>query len=168
MPLLLLLLLAGGLIASSTPAHASPGGGGGGGGGALAGGEKLLQGLTPDTIAFVLEVARRARLEGITIRLVSGKRSCAQQNALYAQGRTAPGPIVTGARGCRSWHVQGRAVDFEPQPRTQASYARVGAIAVELGGVWGGQFSNLNDIGHVEFHPGLKIEQVCPNPDDCK
>ena len=161
MPVLLLLLIAGGAVfASSSKARgATPG--------PLAGGEKILEGLTPDTVAFVLEVARRARAEGITIRLVSGRRTCAQQNALYSQGRTTPGPIVTGARGCLSWHVQGRAVDFEPQPRNAQAYARVGAIAVELGGVWGGSFSNLNDIGHIEYHPGRKIHDVCPDPDNC-
>ena len=118
----------------------------------------LLDRLHPDARAFFLDVARRAAAEGIALRWTSGRRSYAEQNKLYAQGRTTPGPIITGARGCMSWHVQGRAVDFEPTPRTEASYARVGALAVELGGKWGGSFSNLRDIGHIEFHPGLTIE----------
>lgn len=137
------------------------------GGSPLAGGYKLLEGLHPDAVAFVLEVARRAKAEGIGMKLISGKRTCAQQNALYAQGRTAAGPIVTGARGCQSWHTQGRAVDFLPSPTTEAAYARVGAIAQELGGVWGGKFSNLRDLGHIEYHPGLKISDVCPDPEKC-
>lgn len=130
-------------------------------------GAAMLDGLTPEARAFVVLVAERAAAEGIALRLLSGKRSCAQQNALYAQGRTAPGPIVTGARGCMSWHVQGAAVDFEPTPRTEAAYARVGAIATELGGRWGGTFPNLRDIGHIEYHPGKRIEDVCPDPDKC-
>jgi len=133
----------------------------------LLGGDKLLEGLHPDAVGFVLEVARRAKAEGIGMKLISGKRTCAQQNALYAQGRTTAGPIVTGARGCRSWHTQGRAVDFSPSPTTEAAYARIGAIAQELGGVWGGQFPNLRDLGHIEYHPGLKISDVCPDPDKC-
>lgn len=170
-PLLFLLLVTLGLVASkdapaatkpkpAPPPPLPPGG--------AVGNAHFLDKLTPDTVAFVLELARLARLEGITLKLQSGKRSCAQQNALYAQGRTAPGPIITGARGCMSWHVQGRAVDFLPSPNTPQAYARVGALAVQLGGVWGGTFSNLKDLGHVEFHPGKRIEDVCPNPDDCK
>ena len=41
-----------------------------------------------------------------------GKRSDAQQAALFAQGRTAPGPIVTYAEPDRDPHVRGYAVDF--------------------------------------------------------
>lgn len=39
-------------------------------------------------------------------------RTYAEQNALYAQGRTAPGPVVTQARGGRSYHNFGLAIDI--------------------------------------------------------
>lgn len=39
-------------------------------------------------------------------------RTVAEQNELYAQGRTKPGPIVTRARGLDSWHNYGMAVDI--------------------------------------------------------
>jgi len=113
--------------------------------------------------------------EGIHLRLVSGRRTCAQQNGLYALGRTAPGQIVTDARGCRSWHVVGRAVDFDfGQPPslgrrpTEADYAHVGALWQSLGGVWGVRVSGGVDLPHLEYHPGLTITQVCPNPDACR
>lgn len=171
MPLFLLLLVFGAVLASpeakASPPPSGPPGPLPPGPSPLVGGDAFLAGLTPDTRAFVLEVARRARAEGIPIKIVSGRRTCDQQNGLFAQGRTAPGPRVTNARGCLSWHVQGRAVDFLPQPATEAAYARVGAIAVELGGVWGGAFRGFKDLPHLEYHPGLKIEQVCPDPDRC-
>lgn len=168
MPLLLALLGVLGLVVSSPrPAAGAPLPPGPPAPSLLAGGGKFLEGLHREMQIFVLEVARRALEQGIKIKLTSGIRSCAQQNAIYAQGRTTAGPIVTGAKGCRSWHVQGRAVDFEPSPRTPQAYAAVGAIAEGLGGVWGGRFSNLQDLGHIEYHPGLKIEDVCPNPEAC-
>jgi len=167
MPLFLLLAVFGMVFSTEATAKANPAPPLPPAGGDLLGGVQFLKELHPDTVRFVLEVARRAKAEGIGIKLLSGRRSCAQQNALYAQGRTAPGPVVTGARGCSSWHVQGRAVDFLPSPATEAAYARVGAIAKELGGVWGGQFSNLRDLGHIEYHPGMKISDVCPDPDRC-
>ena len=43
-----------------------------------------------------------------------GIRTVAQQNALYAQGRTAPGAIVTDAPGGSSAHNFGLAVDLYP------------------------------------------------------
>lgn len=168
MPLIFLILGAFGLaVASTAKAKAAASPALPAGPGLLAGGAGLLDALHPEARAFVLEVARRALEQGIKIRLISGIRSCAQQDALFAQGRTTPGPVITGARGCRSWHVQGRAVDFEPSPRSADAYAKVGAIAEQLGGVWGGRFSNLQDLGHIEYHPGLRIEDVCPNPEKC-
>lgn len=39
-------------------------------------------------------------------------RTIAEQNALYAQGRTKPGRIVTNARGGQSYHNYGLAIDI--------------------------------------------------------
>ena len=39
-------------------------------------------------------------------------RTFAEQDALYAQGRTKPGKIVTNAKSGRSWHNYGMAVDI--------------------------------------------------------
>jgi peptidoglycan L-alanyl-D-glutamate endopeptidase CwlK len=51
---------------------------------------------------------------GIEIRVVQGLRTIDQQNALYAEGRTAPGAKVTNAHGGHSWHNFGLAVDCVP------------------------------------------------------
>lgn len=48
------------------------------------------------------------------IEVVSAFRSVEEQNKLFAQGRTAPGKIVTKARGGQSWHNFGLAVDVCP------------------------------------------------------
>jgi peptidoglycan LD-endopeptidase CwlK len=52
--------------------------------------------------------------KGIQIRVVQGLRTVAEQNALYAEGRTAPGGKVTNALGGHSWHNFGLAVDCVP------------------------------------------------------
>lgn len=111
---------------------------------------------------------------GLGLKVRSGARSCALQNTLYAQGRSSPGDIVTDAQGCNSWHVVGRAIDADPVDVTgvlsglPADYALAGALWGFLGGVWGGNFPGFEDVGHFEFHPGIKIEQICPNPADCR
>lgn len=48
---------------------------------------------------------------GIKLRVAQATRTIAQQNALYAQGRTAPGRIVTNAKGGESYHNYGLAID---------------------------------------------------------
>ena len=123
-----------------------------------------LDRLTPDTWAALLVLDQALRAEGFRPVVRSAYRSCAEQAEQYAIGRTAPGTITTHAKGCQSWHVLGRAVDIDLQP---ASYARMGEIAKNLGWKWGGDFKGFPDVGHVEFHPGLTIEQACPDPDAC-
>lgn len=49
-------------------------------------------------------------------------------------------------------------------PDDDPRYAELGAIAEKLGFVWGG---NWNDPTHFEYHPGLDIEGICPDPRDC-
>lgn len=46
------------------------------------------------------------------IRIVQGLRTFAEQDALYAQGRTTPGSKVTNAKGGQSLHNYGLAIDF--------------------------------------------------------
>jgi peptidoglycan L-alanyl-D-glutamate endopeptidase CwlK len=48
------------------------------------------------------------------IRVTAGIRTVVQQDELYAQGRTTPGPVVTNAKGTESNHVLGLAVDVVP------------------------------------------------------
>jgi len=126
----------------------------------------LFAGLHPDAQSWLALVLADVRAAGLSPRLVSGRRTCAEQRALFAKGRTAPGPIVTKADGCRSWHAHGRAVDV--QLSAAADYQQLGEAAKRHGGKWGGDFQGFPDPGHIEYHPGLTIEQACPNPDDCE
>lgn len=48
----------------------------------------------------------------VQIRIAQGLRTIDEQNALYAQGRTKPGVIVTNAKGGSSYHNYGLAIDF--------------------------------------------------------
>lgn len=92
---------------------------------------------------------------------ISGMRTVAEQDALFAQGRTAPGKVVTNARGGQSYHNFGIAVDFcldkdterkglQPDWDAQA-YTVLGEEAVKLGLEWGGNFRSLKDYPHVQL-----------------
>lgn len=119
-----------------------------------------LSTLTRDTRSAVERLLAFAESQGIEARITSSRRSCAEQDALSDE--------VTGVRGCRSWHVHGRAVDlylgrWDPEP-----YALLGAEWKRLGGVWGGDFKNIKDYAHFEWHPGLSIDDVCPVGTACE
>ncbi len=82
-------------------------------------------------MAFVLGKTSLARLKGVDETLVNvvkraieisavdftvmeGVRTLERQRELYAQGRTAPGKIVTWTMNSR--HIEGKAVDLVPYP----------------------------------------------------
>jgi hypothetical protein len=56
----------------------------------------------------------KAEKAGYKLRITSGLRTYAEQNALYAKGRTTAGSIVTNAKGCQSNHNFGTAFDVVP------------------------------------------------------
>lgn len=61
---------------------------------------------------LAFELAARCATQGATYFAISGYRSCSEQAALYAQGRTKPGKVVTNARPGFSAHNYGLAIDF--------------------------------------------------------
>ena len=82
-------------------------------------------------MGFVLGKTSLARLKGVDEQLVNivkraieisevdftvleGVRTLERQRELYAQGRTAPGKIVTWTM--KSRHIEGKAVDLVPYP----------------------------------------------------
>ena len=74
--------------------------------------QKRLESLKPLFQDIVLEMVRIGNENGLDVQIASGFRSVKEQDELYAQGRTKPGPIVTNAKGGRSAHQSGWAVDL--------------------------------------------------------
>lgn len=82
-----------------------------------------------------------------------GYRSAAEQDALYAQGRTTPGAIVTNARGGYSQHNWGIAADFFRNVKGHEwetpFFEIVGPMAEKLGLGWGGRWTDFQDMPHL-------------------
>ncbi len=90
---------------------------------------------------------RMQREFGHDVTVVETVRSQARQNALYAQGRTAPGPVVTWTR--TSKHAQGRAADLmvDGAWENPLGYAHLAEIAKQEGL----RTLGARDPGHVEL-----------------
>lgn len=69
-----------------------------------------LRGVHPDLVAVVRTAFKACP---IPLLVVEGLRTRSRQIQLYAQGRTAPGKIVTWT--LKSKHIEGRAVDLCPK-----------------------------------------------------
>lgn len=107
---------------------------------------------------------------GVPIVITQGLRTIAEQNGLYAQGRTKPGAIVTNARGGYSYHNFGVAIDFAlllPNGGVSwdtkrdgdgdgiADWDEVVAQAKRIGWDWGGDWRSFTDLPHFEMTFGL-------------
>lgn len=115
--------------------------------------------------AFLQQAIERMRPLGIEVKIISGTRTYAEQDALYAQGRTKPGPVVTNARGGYSKHNFGIAFDIglfkSGRYLDQSPYYReLGAIGIAQGLVWGGNWKNFKDEPHYELPTGLTLAQM--------
>lgn len=139
------------------------------------GDSRSLDDLHPVVCIMAERLLARSAAAGIPLTVTFTLRSMARQAALYAQGRTVPGPIVTDARAGYSFHNYGLALDLIPtallalphwgdtpdhQPRTDALWAKVGTIGKALGFRWGGEFQHLRDRPHFEWSSGLTLEQL--------
>lgn len=120
--------------------------------------EKVIASLHLRVRPYARALYFKAREHGITINIISGTRTYAEQDALYAQGRTRPGNVVTNARGGHSNHNFGIAFDIGLFERNQylgesPMYKAVGTLGVELGLEWGGNWKTIVDQPHYQLRP---------------
>lgn len=134
-----------------------------------------LADLDPRVRMMAQQLLERADRAGIPLVVTFTVRSLASQAALYAQGRSRPGHVVTNARAGYSFHNFGLALDVVPaellalphwgntpdrQARTNALWESVSAIGKSLGFRWGGDFHSIIDRPHFEWSGGLTLAQL--------
>ena len=109
---------------------------------------------------------KKCAQEGIKIRATECLRTAKEQDALYAKGRTAPGPKVTNASGkdAKSMHQWGVAVDIVIDMDTDKDgdvdirdlynaklLNVVGKIGESIGLEWGGSWKSIVDKPHFQL-----------------
>jgi len=124
---------------------------------------RSLDDLTPQAKAKAVKFVAACAAQGIDVLIYCTLRSNAEQDELYAKGRTTPGPIVTNARAGQSLHnpVPGtdksRAFDCVPILHGKAmfgdtgSYLKMGAIGEAIGLTWAGRWTGkLREMAHFQ------------------
>ncbi len=121
--------------------------------------EKTIITLLPRVQPMARALVHKAAQNGIQIKILSGLRSYAEQDALYAQGRTdMTKPKVTNARAGFSNHNFGIAFDigiFEGSKYLGDSpkYKAVGVLGMDPGLEWGGNWKTIVDQPHYQLRP---------------
>ena len=135
---------------------------------------------TEENIASLVPKAQRAARQFMvatkafpyTVKILSGGRTYAEQDALYAQGRTKPGKIVTNAPAGSSNHNYGIAFDvgiFDGNKYFTGETAATNKPYLHLRRLtkpavldldWGGDWKSIKDNPHYELHTGMTTKQV--------
>lgn len=123
--------------------------------------------LHPQLIEKVYQLIDLCEQNGITIGISECVRTVAEQDALYAKGRTAAGSIVTNAKGSNysSMHQWGVAFDFflkedvdgdgqisdDSYNNATRLFDKVGALGTSIGLEWGGNWRKPVDKPHFQL-----------------
>lgn len=131
---------------------------------------RSLEELHPIVRAKVRQWLAACAREDIELLVTSTYRDFASQDALYAQGRTKPGSIVTNAKGGDSFHNWRVATDVVPlvagKPLWQVFlstgkmhpiWKRTGELAESCGLEWAGRWKKFKEYAHVQYTGGLTI-----------
>lgn len=93
--------------------------------------------------AFLARAVPAMEEHGLVVKIICGTRTYAEQDALFAQGRSKPGAIVTRARAGQSLHNFGVSFDVAlfrgpAYLGEDPHYAELGKIGQSVGLEWGG------------------------------
>ncbi len=136
--------------------------------------EKALSRLNPQVQdrlrKFFVAVYQKHKIQLV---IVQDYRTYAQQDAIYAEGRTKPGKIRTKARGGYSNHNFALAVDAYPiwedgklhtaqkdDKKNIEILTMIAPLAPSFGLEWGGNWKTMYDPLHFQLNTGLSTAQT--------
>ena len=128
---------------------------------------RKIEDLHPHVASLCRKFIEQCKEAGVDVLVTSTYRDHESQNALYAQGRTAPGKIVTKAKGGQSFHNYKIAFDVVPLRNGKAVWGtsgedgklwqRLGEIGESLGLEWAGRWVSFKEYPHFQYTGGLKL-----------
>lgn len=127
---------------------------------------RKLEDLLPKVATMCQTFIDKCDAAGIDVLITSTYRDAASQDAIYAQGRTAPGRKVTNAKAGQSWHNFKCAFDFVPIKNGKAmwndaaTFVKCGEIAESCGLEWAGRWKRFKEMAHCQYTSGLTMAQI--------
>jgi peptidoglycan L-alanyl-D-glutamate endopeptidase CwlK len=132
---------------------------------------RSLADLVPECKAKAERFLNLAKDAGIDLLVTSTYRDNESQAALFAQGRTKPGVIVTNARPGQSWHNWRCALDVVPLRNGKPVWGttgpdgdlwrKIGELGESVGLEWAGRWKGkLREMAHFQFTGGLTLAEL--------
>ena len=132
---------------------------------------RRIEDLVPAVQAKAKALLDAAKDAGVDLLVTSTYRSNEEQAALYAQGRTKPGAIVTNARPGDSYHNWRCAFDVVPLRNGKPVWGttgpdgdlwrKIGEMGESVGLEWAGRWTGkLREMAHFQYTGGLTLAQL--------
>lgn len=127
---------------------------------------RSLDDLLPQVKVKCEQFIQLCATNGIDILITSTYRDKESQNALYSQGRTSPGSLVTNAKGGDSFHQYRCAFDFVPVVGGKADWSNTatfttcGKLGASIGLEWAGNWKGFRELAHLQYTGGLTLDDL--------
>ena len=132
--------------------------------------DRSMEDLSPVAHAKLADFVDSATKVGIDVLITCTYRTIAEQDAIYAQGRSVPGHIITNARGGDSFHNYRCAIDvvvmrsgkplwsvFAPDGTMEPEWQKLGELAAAQGVEWAGTWEHFKEYAHFQYTGGLSL-----------
>ena len=128
---------------------------------------RSLDDLIPPAKERVERFLSLCKDEGIDLLVTSTYRDHESQNALYEQGRTTAGKVVTNAKAGDSWHNWRCAVDVVPMVNGKPNWDglhpvwdQIGKLGEQAGLEWAGRWRTFKELAHFQYTGGLTLTDL--------
>jgi peptidoglycan L-alanyl-D-glutamate endopeptidase CwlK len=128
---------------------------------------RSLDELLPVAKERVEQFLRLCKENDIDLLVTSTYRDHESQQALYEQGRTTAGKVVTNAKAGDSWHNWRCAVDVVPlingKPNWDGSdpvWTKIGELGEQAGLEWAGRWRTFKELAHFQYTGGLTLTDL--------
>jgi peptidoglycan L-alanyl-D-glutamate endopeptidase CwlK len=128
---------------------------------------RSLDELAPPVKERVENFLNLCKENNIDLLVTSTYRDNESQQALYAQGRTTAGKVVTNAKAGDSWHNWRCAVDVVPlvngKPNWDGSnpvWTKIGELGNQAGLEWAGNCKTFKELAHFQYTGGLTLADL--------
>lgn len=132
--------------------------------------ERSLNTLNSVAKKYLVNFLAQAKAHGLDLLVTCTSRTWDEQDALYAQGRTLPGHIVTNSKGGESFHNWNCAIDvvilvngkplwevYNHDGTMKTEWKQLGAIAEQCKIEWAGSWRTFKEYAHFQYTGGLSI-----------
>jgi len=128
---------------------------------------RSLDDLIPPAKERVERFLSLCKDEGIDLLVTSTYRDNESQQALYEQGRTTAGKVVTNAKAGDSWHNWRCAVDVVPMVNGKPNWDglhpvwdKIGQLGEQAGLEWAGRWRTFKELAHFQYTGGLTLTDL--------